>query len=484
MLKKIGLGLAAALLVLIAVIVVNTLRYTPEDLTAPTADLAEVDAMPVAEKLGQAIRFKTVSHRRAISNDVPVFEGFLAWLAETYPGAHAAMEQEMIAELTPLYLWKGTDAAAKPILLTAHYDVVPVLSPEKWAQAPYGGDIADGFVWGRGALDDKAALIAMLEAVERLAASGFRPARDVYFSFGHDEEVGGTGAAAVAAHLKSQGIQLAWTLDEGSMVLDGVVPGLEPLLASINVAEKGYVTLELTARALGGHSSLPPRDTAVGRLARAITKLQDNPVPGGLTGVSAAFFDKIGRNFPLAQRAVFANQWLFRPIVEGQLSKSAATDAMLRTTQAPTMLLGSPQENVLPQKAVAAINYRLHPRDTTESLIEHVRSVVDDEGIEIAPREGFWREASAVSSHEVEGFGTLAQTFREVFGALVVVPGLTIAGTDTKHYSTVADNSYRINPFVFTAEDIPRLHGVNERISVEAMGKAVQFYIQLLKNAG
>lgn len=484
MLKKIGLGLAGALLALVAVIVVNTIRYAPDDLNAPAASLTEVDAGPIAAKLSEAIRFKTISRRKVENNDIPVFKAFLGWMEQTYHSAHAVMEREMIAELTPLFRWKGTDSAAQPILLTAHYDVVPVLSPDRWAQAPFGGDIADGFVWGRGALDDKAALIAMLEAVERLDATGFTPVRDIYFSFGHDEEVGGTGAAAVAAHLKSKGVQLDWTLDEGSMVLDGVVPGLEPLLASINVAEKGYVTLELTARAPGGHSSLPPRDTAVGRLAKAIAKLQDNPVPGGLTGVSAAFFDKIGRNFPLLQRAVFANQWLFRPVLEGQLSKSAATDAMLRTTQAPTMLIGSPQENVLPQEAVAAINYRLHPRDTTESLIAHVRAVVDDEGIEIAPREGFWREASAVSSHETEGFGQLSQTFREVFGELVVVPGLTIAGTDTKHYSTVADDSYRINPFIFTSEDIPRLHGVDERISVEAMGKAVQFYIQLLKNAG
>lgn len=484
MLKKIGLGLLAALLVLVAVIVVNTIRYAPEDLAAPVVELAEIEAEPIAAKLAEAIRFRTISHVNVARNNEPVFEGFLQWLIDTYPGAHAAMEREMIAGLTPLYLWQGQDRTAQPILLTAHYDVVPVLSPDRWAQPPFGGDIADGFVWGRGALDDKAALIAMMEAVERLSGAGFRPAQDVYFSFGHDEEVGGTGAAAVAAHLKSQGIQLAWTLDEGSMVLDGVVPGLEPLLASINVAEKGYVTLELTARAPGGHSSLPPRDTAVGRLAKAIAKLQDNPVPGGLTGVTAAFFDQIGRNFPLVQRAVFANQWLFRPVLEGQLSKSPATDAMLRTTQAPTMLVGSPQENVLPQKAVAAINYRLHPRDTTESLIAHVRAVIDDEDIEIAPRKGFWREASGVSSHEAAGFNTLALTFREVFGELVVVPGLTIAGTDTKHYSTVSDNSYRINPFIFRSEDIPRLHGVDERISVEAMGKAVQFYLQLLKNAG
>lgn len=482
MFKKIALLIVGAFVALIAVIVVNTIRYAPEELSAPAADLTAVDAAPVAEKLGEAIRYQTISHSDASLNNLPEFEAFLSWLEQTYPGAHGAMSREMIAGHTPLYLWKGTNADARPILLTAHYDVVPVLSPEKWSQPAFDGVIAEGYIWGRGALDDKAALIAMMEAVERLDADGFRPAQDVYFSFGHDEEVGGTGAAAVAAHLKAQGIQLEWTLDEGSMVLDGVVPGLEPMLASINVAEKGYVTLELTARAQGGHSSLPPRQTAVGRLAKAVAKLQDNPVPGGLTGVSADFFDKIGRNFPLVQRAVFANLWLFRPVVEGQLANAPATDAMLRTTQAPTMLVGSPKENVLPQKAVAAINYRLHPRDTTESLIEHVRGVIDDPKIEIAPREGFWREASAVSSHEAVGYLTLEQTFKEVFGQLIVVPGLTIAGTDTKHYSTVADNSYRINPFIFRSTDIPRLHGVNERISVEAMGKAVQFYIQLLKN--
>ncbi|MGB0928263.1 MAG: M20 family peptidase [Pikeienuella sp.] len=484
MLKKIALGFGAVIVGLIAVIVVNTIRYVPQDLTAPVVELAEIDALPVAEKLATAITYKTISHHDVTENETPVFRDFLTWLQTTYPGAHATMEREVIAGFTPLYVWRGSGANAKPILLTAHYDVVPVLSPEKWSQPPFAGKIANGFVWGRGALDDKAALIAMMEAVERLAAAGLRPTRDIYFSFGHDEEVGGTGAAAVVKHLKAKGVQLAWTLDEGSMVLDGVVPGLEPLLASINVAEKGYVTLDLTARAPGGHSSLPPRDTAVGRLAKAISKLQDNPVPGGLTGISADFFDQIGRSFPLVRRAVFANQWLMRPIVEAQLAKSPATDAMLRTTQAPTMLIGSPQENVLPQMAIAAINYRLHPRDTIDGLIAHVRKVIDDPDIEITTRGGFRREASDVSDHKAPGFNALALTFRDVFGELVVVPGLTIAGTDTHHYAKIADNSYRINPFVFRSEDIPRLHGVDERISVDAMGKAVQFYIQLIKNAG
>ncbi len=481
--KKLFKGLGVAVLALIAVLAFNTWRYQPVTQDVEQVELPVVDVDRLAMQLSEAIQFQTISRRRFPDGRPEDFQSFLDWVQTSFPSATKTMERELINGLTPLYRWKGT-GAERPILLTAHYDVVPVqdLSGARWEHPPFGGVIADGFVWGRGAMDDKGALVAMLAAVEVLIADGFQPNRDIYFSFGHDEEIGGAeGASAVADHLAAQDIQLAWSLDEGSAVLRAIVPGLNRDIASINVAEKGYITVDIKAKGEGGHSSLPPRKTAVGELAEAVVALQEKPVPGGLTGVSKEFFDALGPDFPLLQRVLFANQWLSRPILEMALSGSPSTDAMLRTTMAPTMLEGSTKENVLPQEATATVNFRLHPRDSVEDIVNLTQERVGDE-LEVTLRSGFQRGASAVSRSDNDAFNGLALTFGQVFGDVIIVPGLTIAGTDTRHYSRVADDSYRINPFVMTAKDIPRLHGVNERLSLEDLERATQFYAVLLRN--
>lgn len=481
--KKLFMGLGVALVLLIAVLAFNTWRYQPVSQTVTLVELPAVDVDDLAGKLSKAVTFKTISRRTFPEGRPADFEGFIAWLEEAFPTATAAMERKLINGLTPLYVWRGT-GAARPILLTAHYDVVPVedASGSRWDHPPFGGVIADGFVWGRGTMDDKGALVAMMQSVEVLLADGFTPNRDIYFSFGHDEEIGGAeGASAVADYLSAEGIQLAWSLDEGSAVLRAIVPGLKRDIASINVAEKGYITVDIKAKGEGGHSSLPPRQTAVGELAAAVVALQKDPVPGGLTGVSKEFFDALGPDFPLVQRVLFANQWLSRPILEMALSGSPSTDAMLRTTMAPTMLEGSTKENVLPQEATATVNFRLHPRDSVEDIVSLTQERVGEE-LEVTLRDGFQSGASEVSRSDNDAFNGLALTFGQVFGDVIIVPGLTIAGTDTRHYARVADDSYRINPFVMTAKDIPRLHGVNERLSLEDLERATQFYAVLLRN--
>lgn len=481
--KKLFKGLGVAFLALIAVLAFNTWRYQPVSQSVTQVELPEVDVEDLAAKLSTAVTFKTISRRTFPEGRPADFEGFITWLEEAFPTATSAMERKLVNGLTPLYVWKGS-GEARPILLTAHYDVVPVedSSGARWNHPPFGGVIADGFVWGRGTMDDKGALVSMMQSVELLLADGFKPNRDIYFSFGHDEEIGGSeGASAVADYLSAEGIQLAWSLDEGSAVLRAIVPGLNRDIASINVAEKGYITVDIKAKSEGGHSSLPPRKTAVGELAEAVVALQKEPVPGGLTGVSQEFFDALGPDFPLLQRVLFANQWLSRPILEMALSGSPSTDAMLRTTMAPTMLEGSTKENVLPQEATATVNFRLHPRDSVEDIVTLTQERVGED-LEVTLRGGFQRGASAVSRSDNEAFNGLAMTFGQVFGDVIIVPGLTIAGTDTRHYSRVADDSYRINPFVMTSKDIPRLHGVNERLSLEDLERATQFYAVLLRN--
>lgn len=478
MLRRIVAGVFVLVVVLLAVIAFNTFRYTPhEGRNAEAFDLG-ADMAAASANLARAVQFETVS------TDLthPDFAGFLSWLEDSYPKSHATLDRVVLDPATPLYKWSGRNPDLKPVLLAAHYDVVPVSpgSLEQWDHAPFGGVVQDGFVWGRGTLDDKGALIAIMTAVEALIAQEFAPERTIYLSFGGDEEIGGNGAKAVAQHLIEQGVQLAWALDEGSFVLDGIIPGLAVPVASINLSEKGYLTLTLVAEADGGHSSMPPPMTAVGQLARAVDRLQNAPVPGGLSGVSEEFFDALGRHFEVDKRVIFANRWLFKPVLEGILAGAPSTNAMLRTTTAPTMLSGSNKENVLATRATATVNFRLHPRDSVDSIVAHVRAAIDDDGIAIEFNKASASPASAVSDAKAQGYVDIEAAILSVFGPIASVPGLTIAATDARHYAKAADAAYRINPFRIEGHDLERFHGINERLSIDNLTRGINFYGALI----
>jgi carboxypeptidase PM20D1 len=483
-LKTLLAAASALLLVLAAVIVGRTLMHTPETLQPVTTVAIDVDQQQVATHLAEAIRFPTLSHQDPGLLDETAFSGFIDWVRSTYPELHRTAVLEQL-NYTLLYRWQGSDAALKPILLTGHYDVVPVIAgtEDQWHEPPFAGHIVDGAIWGRGALDDKSGVVAILEAATWLIRSGFRPERTIYLSFGHDEETGGVnGAGAVRLFLADNNVQLAWTLDEGSFLFEDMLPGVEPLVATVNVAEKGSVTLEVVAKGQGGHSSMPPRQTAVGVLAEAITALEQNPMPGGLEGLSLDMFDVISRHMPFTARMLFANRWLFGRVLEERLSSLPVTNAMLRTTTAPTMLSASIKSNVLPIEAVATINFRIHPRDSVEDVIRHARSVVEAGQVEVRLAEESGNPASIVSDANSEGFAVIARATREVYGDVVITPGLMVAASDTRHYSQVADNSFRFNPMIVTAEDLTGFHGTNERIDVSNLVQGTRTYVQIMRD--
>lgn len=477
MIKRILAGILLVIVVLVAVIAVRTMQYKPAPVAMANPVAFDADLDGAVDMIARAVKFETDS----TDMSRPDFAAFLDFLQASFPASHDKMERIELDPVTPLYKWQGSNPNLPPVLLAAHYDVVPIASLDQWTYPPYDGVVKDGYVWGRGTLDNKGALITLMTVVEKLISDGFTPQRTIYLSFGGDEETGGKGAQAVARYLVDNDIRLAWALDEGSFVLDRVIPGLDVPVASINLSEKGYVTLKLVATSSGGHSSMPPRDTAVGKLAGAVHRLQENPVPGGLTGVSAEFLDALGRHFTLDKRAIFANRWLFDPVLEGILSGSASTDAMLRTTTAPTMLQGSPKENVLPTRAVATINFRIHPRDTVDSIVEHVRSAVDDPEIEIVVNRDFASPASPVSDSSGPGYRDIEASIREAFGPIATVPGLTIAATDARHYAKAAASAYRINPFKITGDDLTRFHGIDERLSIENIQAGINFYAALIR---
>jgi carboxypeptidase PM20D1 len=496
--RKLLVSIVTSVAVLVAVILIRTMLHTPATRTddRQTIDIT-VNESVIAEHLSQAIQIPTISFQSDNNGDTQPFADFIQWVKLTYPEINQSMGLEIFG-YSMLYRWEGTDPDLQPILLTGHYDVVPVIpgTETQWQHPPFAGVISDGIIWGRGALDDKSAVIAMLEAATLLLQQGYAPARTIYFSFGHDEEVGGTkGAAAVTQHLAQQQVQLAWSLDEGSFVFDGVLPGIEKLVAPINVAEKGSVTLVVAAKGDGGHSSMPPRQTAVGLLAAAITKLENNPVPGGLEGLSLDMFDTISREMAFVPRILFANRWLFGRLLEGQLSNASTTNAMLRTTTAPTMLAASVKTNVLPIEATATVNFRVHPRDSVQDVINHVRFVVADQNIEVRPLAGAGfgasaetdmelagRGASEVSDKNSAGFKLIAASIKEVYGDVVVTPGLMVAASDSRHYAGVSDNAFRFNPMIVTNEDITGFHGTNEKISVTNMAQGTRTYMQIIRH--
>jgi carboxypeptidase PM20D1 len=439
-----------------------------------------------AERLAGSLRFRTISHADPGKTDPAGFPALHAYLAASFPKVHSTLARETVNTHSLLYTWHGSDRSLKPILLMGHLDVVPVEpgTETKWRRDPFGGEIADGFIWGRGAIDNKSAVVGILEAIEMLLADGFQPKRTVYIAYGHDEEVGGAeGARHVAALLKRRGIQLEFVMDEGGVVGDGILPGVGAPVAMIGIAEKGFVTVELVARGAGGHSSLPPQQSTVGILSSAIANLEAHQMPARLDGATSQMFERIGPHFPFAQRSVFANLWLSRPFVTRKLEANSTTNAMIRTTTAATVFQAGAKDNVLPAHARAVVNFRILPGDSVKGVLEHVRRVIGDDRIEVKVGGAFQAEPSALSNSESDGFRRLESTIRSVTPEAIVAPYLVVVVSDSRYFADVSENVFRFLPVRLTSRDLERMHGTDERISVRDYETAIRFYRELLQNA-
>ena len=479
--RKIVAALAVLLLALVIVVTVRTLRFAPVPRESPSETFMTVEHDSLlAAHLAGAIRFPTISRQDSGPALVPM-RAFHAYLAQTYPHTYATLSHEVIEPANLLFEWTGTDTTLEPIVMMAHMDVVPVEegSESNWAHPPFSGDIADGFVWGRGSLDDKVGVLSTLEAVEALVANGNHPRRTVYLAFGDDEEVEGHGAAAIVALLKSRGVHPLVAIDEGSAIVRGIIPNISRPVGLIGIAEKGHMSVRLTVTAAGGHSSMPPAQTAVGVLAQAIDRLEKHPLPARLDGAVAEMLAHLGREMPLSSRIAMANLWLTRPLVIRMLSRSAATNASLRTTTAPTMIQGSPKENVLPIRAQAIVNFRIIPGETPETVLEHVRKVVDDTSVAISFAEPP-ASPSPVSSTSSTAYHLLASCIAVLEPDAIVAPSLVIGATDSRRYAGYARDVYRFLPIEIGAVDLDRIHGTNERIGVHDYARSVAFTKKLI----
>lgn len=452
---------------------------------ATPAEQPALDEVAILDHLSEALRFRTVSLQDRERIDDQAFIAFQSWLEATYPRVHESLEHESVGRHALLYRWPGSRPELAPLLLMAHQDVVPVLaeSAGDWPQAPFSGARADGYVWGRGALDDKGPLIAILEAVEQLLAAGHRPPRTVLLAFGADEEIGGTeGAQRVAELLAERGVSPALVLDEGGALTRGMLP-IERPVAIIGVAEKGYATVRITARGMGGHSSMPPRDGAVTRLAEALVRLRDRPFPAELSGPTAEMFETLAPELGLGARLAVANRWLTGPLLLRFLESDPTTAAMLHTTIAPTMLAASDKDNVLPVSASAAVNFRIGPGDSVAAVLEHVRRAVGPD-LEVELDQEFSSEPSPVSPTDSEAFAVLARTVREIVPDAVVTPYLVVGGTDARYMTRLTPFVYRFGPLRIDAGETERVHGTGERVAEDAVVQGVRFYSRLIENVG
>jgi carboxypeptidase PM20D1 len=486
MIKRIVLSLFVLLLLLSAAVVANTLRQGSRQLAVPAAPPLAIDERAVADTLGGAIRFRTVSSYDNPQLNADEFRKFHAYLVERFPRVHAALKRELVGNLSLLYTWTGSDPKAKPIMLMAHHDVVPIApgTESSWQSEPFAGTIRDGFVWGRGAWDDKGNLVAQLEAVEMLLASGFQPRQTVYIASGADEEVGGLrGAAEIVKLLRQRNVRLEFVIDEGLVLTEGVIPGLAAPAALIGVAEKGYITVQLKATATPGHASMPPppETTAIARMNAALMRLQEEQFPAQLTGVAREMFDTVAPEMKGFQRVALSNLWLFGPLVEAQLARAPSTNAMLRTTTALTVVNAGNKFNVIPGQAEAILDFRILPGDTREAVLKHVRAKVGN-GFEVKVVGGS-TDPTPVASTQSASYQMLQRTLRSLFSDTLVAPALYIAGSDSQHFVPIADQIYRFSPMRARPQDRSRFHGTNERISIANLAELVRFYHQLIRNA-
>jgi carboxypeptidase PM20D1 len=480
--KRFLLLFVSLILLLIIVTLFTTLTLkTKQPEPAPTdVSLNEKQAI---DNLSKAVTFKTISYQDRSKMDFEEFNQFIEFLDTRFPAVHKRLQLEKVNGYALLYKWKGTNAELRPVGLTSHYDVVPILegTEQNWEQPAFSGSVEDGKIWGRGTLDDKVGVIGILEAAEYLLKADFQPEHDIYFMFGFDEEIGGDeGAGEMVSALEERGVQFDFVMDEGGAIVEDMVPGVTQPVGVVGISEKGSATAELSIEGSGGHSSQPKDKTNIGRIARAIAKLEETQFPADLKGPGEDLFEFVAPEMNFGMKYVFANKLIFEPVIEKILLQQPASAALIRTTVAPTIFQAGEQYNALPEKASAMINLRLMPGDSLEEVKKFIETTIDDVDISV---EITGNESSKVSETDSWHFKTIQQSARNVYTNAVIAPYLMVAGSDARHYDSIADNTYRFLPVQLTAEDLNRMHGTNEHISIENYLNAIKFYIELLQES-
>lgn len=478
--KKILLGLLTIVVVLIIVVLYNTFTFKPDYEVKQAIPAPKVTDSALSH-FQQAVSFKTISYADSSQFDSAAFAGFRRFLATAYPLVHRHLQLTLVEGHSLWYTWRGKDSAANPIILMAHQDVVPIeeSTRNEWTVDPFGGVVKEGYIWGRGTTDDKINLIAIMETIEKLLSAGYVPNRNIHLLCGHDEEIGGKGAKAIAAAMEAMNLKADLLLDEGGIITREKVPGITQPIALLGTAEKGYLSLQLTAKATGGHSSMPDKETSVDILSQALVKLRSNPFPAKFTEPMEGLMKAVGPNMPFVQKMAFANPWLFKGLIVKSYEQSGAGNAMLHTTLVPTIIEAGIKDNVIPSQAKATINLRLLPGDAPEATLEKVKSIINDERVTVTYHNpANVASPSGVTSAKSFGYQKVADIVQQSYPGAIPSPFLMIGATDSRHFGKVSSNIIKFSPMV----DPIGFHGINERVSIESFQIALWFYEQLLRD--
>ncbi|MGJ1392043.1 M20/M25/M40 family metallo-hydrolase [Sphingobacterium spiritivorum] len=510
--KKFFIIFFILLLVLISIVVVKTITY-PFGKIPVLTDTDPQSVVPVSDsavyRFAQGIRIPTVSTGSMGTFNFEPFKRFITYLQDAYPEVHQRTEHYTVNNQYGLvFRWKGKNSSLNPILFLSHMDVVPpgdapvknndttfifnikdkplpaaAEISKEWSYTPFSGAVSDGRIYGRGTLDMKSMLFALLESMTALIKNGYVPERDIYLAFGCDEEVGGSkGASEIAADFKRKGLHFDAVYDEGGIIMQkGAVEGVNTDVALIGCAEKGFLSARIKVNGLGGHSFMPPLQSAIGKAAIIMQRLEENQMKPYITPVIGDFFTNVGGDMSFTARMAIANRWLLESVLLSKLTSNNATNALVRTTTALTMMEGSDGTNVLSPQVEFVVNFRILPGNTVAEVKDHIAKACEGFDVQVEEVDNT-REASKISATNTKAFEVMEKTIREIYPHVLITPYLTVGGTDAYKYEIVSDNVYRFIPFSINTAERQSIHSTNEYISIANYGRMIQYFSSIMKN--
>jgi carboxypeptidase PM20D1 len=486
--KKLKKYLTIAILLIVLLItgmIVKTLLHPFAHVATSSSNIIEIPELTPSQiqRFSRGIQIATVSESDYSKTNFAPFKAYIQFLKQSYPLVFQKMGFTTVNDYGLILHWKGKDSSLKPLLFLSHYDVVAPGDSEGWEAGAFSGKLKDGKVYGRGTLDMKNMLHGLLEASTILLEKGFLPERDIYFAFGQDEEVGGLdGALKIAEYFKSEEINFDAVFDEGGIVVEaGSIKGVDKDIALVGVAEKGFLSARITVKGLGGHSSMPPLESAMGKAARIMLNLEKNQFPSRLIPSIENFLNQIGGSMGFSTRFAIANLWVMKPILLNQLSKNPPTNAITRTTTALTMMKGSDGTNVLSPEVEFVANFRLLPGETIEDVKKHIYQQAEGYEIEIEEVSNT-RNPSKESSTNTHGYKKLKDTIHKVYPQAIISPYITIGGTDAFKYEIVSENIYRFNPILLNGPEQRSIHNQNEYISLDNYKRTIFFFETMISD--
>lgn len=478
--KKLLQIIGFSLIVIIVILVVRTINNTP----VKSIEAVHLDALPqgAIQHMSEAIQFATETPNDLYQYDSTVFYSYRKFIEKSYPLIHKQLTRTIIDSFHYIYEWKGTDTSLLPMVLMAHYDVVPVEASaiKLWHAKPYGGEVKDKYIWGRGVLDDKSSMISILEATEAQLKAGFQPKQSIYLCFGGDEESNGRGAAAMVKYFQSKKQRFDLVVDEGGEISTEDNKNIQQPIASVGVGEKGYVTMVLSVQKAGGHSSIPEKSSAIGILSKALHTIEENQIPTRLTPPIKAYLERISSyNTNFFEKLQLSNMWLFEKWVMKKMTNNRSTNALVRTTMVPTVVNSGVRDNVIPTFATAYVNSRILPGESPNSVKAFVEKIVNDTNVKISIYPNYETMPSSSTEMNSKAFKRVEAAIRTIVKDVVVAPMLMVGATDSRNYRAISDGVINFTPLT----DAKGYHGIDERMLITDFEKCFNFYTTLISGS-